>query len=53
MTTWNSDLLSKGSIFTCTLPISTSPAEPTSSKTIPARNAHRQRGWSRSGPITR
>jgi hypothetical protein len=35
-TTWNSDLLSKGSIFTCTSFTPTSAMEPTSSTPTPA-----------------
>jgi hypothetical protein len=51
--TWNSLLLSKGSIFTFTQPSGTKAAAPTSSRTTPARNSTRMRALAMSGPMKR
>ena len=50
---WNSDLLSKGSIFTLTPPNTTMEQAPTSSSTITAKKPSRQRVWASSGSMMR
>ena len=51
--TWNSLLLSKGSIFTVTSSSGTSAIAASSSTATPARNSARIRPLAMSGPITR
>ncbi len=50
---WNSDLLSKGSIFTLTAPKTTMAQAATSSARIAVKNASRQPAWASSGSMMR